>query len=1081
MTERVGSWLPDRDLVFPEDDAFGVDQLIDDLASQLVDAQPPFAVSLSGSWGVGKSTVAKEIVKRLRARDVRCIFLDAWTLDVRHLRRHLVVEVGAALQTSDRRADPEPQTRKDVALGIDTAAAQIVEQFAAKVELRTPAEIVSAVRSSLLSLIVVAGLVIGLVGAGLVWVDVRGFLFTIAGVLALGWLTTYVLRITTPSRSRAATAEDVVLASTFADTVSRKPSRLRLPWRSDKPTQIVIVVDNLDRLSGQDALDALSQIRALLDVPHSRCVFVIPIDRDKLEDHLRRGLGGQTAAADYLEKFFGLDLALTQPEPVDLRRWAQKKTKQVVANVDDTDVARLADVVVSAARRSPRAITRLINGAATRHRVVATLGQQLDLAQAALIESVLFLAPDLLTKLEANPREFTGLRDDLSQQPRAAQLMAVADLLGSTEVTEGQGGDAEQQDGTHWPEAVVDFHRFLLRSRAIPLSWEQVRVTLALRENRLWVGVSDWDTFQQPMDDGEVAAFASALHDRNDERAAILSQATEALIETAGAAVQIAHGLNVLTPHLNPLPAKGPDLRHAALESFEYDELGFPLLSVEAASFLLDAEPKESARLRETLTKAIEATKAPEGVGLAQAAVLVKPRLNSEQIDRIRKAMAGWPAPMLRPIFDEVGVGFVEGPVGAAMIERLVGWTPGASDHEEPIIVADSLMEAQRNGWGDQAGIDRLAAQISQHATAIAGDPDAHPAAEKLVGVVGGGEASAQLDSLAQVLAQDFAPQQAPFMRWAWRLPLTLSGLSTLVSRFDQWVQGAALERIGDVLDEHRTRLVESSSTYRAVLLNRWQTTGDAMAARLAMAEDPAGGEALVGAWKGIAGGSSIQRALEAFEILSEVGTKEDLLLLTNALPVAVPSWPSDLSGIAELTTWMIGHQVTRDPLVQGLAAKAQAIRTASELDQMIVALDPTLDSFGSNQRQTIADGLTGSLERVGVQSPEAVSAAVKRASTAAPRENVTVALIDASLDLERTLQTLEEVRTVLNRSYRVFEALVARAAREGEEAHAASDLEHAKRWRRPPKSQPSEVEANLTAVETRFPNLSDLVGDLRR
>jgi hypothetical protein len=230
----------------------------------------------------------------------------------------------------------------------------------------------------------------------------------------------------------------------------------------------------------------------------------------------------------------------------------------------------------------------------------------------------------------------------------------------------------------------------------------------------------------------------------------------------------------------------------------------------------------------------------------------------------------------------------------------------------------------------------------------------------------------------------------------------------------------------------------------------------------------------------GVAGASSITRALEAFQILHDAGTKEDSLLLANALPAAAPGWPSDLSNIAELATWMIGHQVTRDPLVQGLAAKAQAIAGAAELDQMILALDPILDSFGSNQRQTIGDAFTGSLERLGVQSPEAVSAAVRRASTASPRENVTVALIDAGLELGRTLQALEDVRTGLNRSSRVFEALVGRAARESDEANAASNLEVAKKWRRPPKSQPSEVEANLAAVETRFPNLSDLVGEVR-
>lgn len=1084
MTEQTESWLRDRALVFPEDDAFGVDKLIDRLVDQLVDAQPPFAVSLSGSWGVGKSTVALELVQRLRTHDVRCILLDAWTLDVRHLRRHLVVEVGAALKTADRRIDPDPTTRQKVALEIDTAAAQTVEQFAAKIELRTPGEIWDAVTGSPLSLVAVGFAVVALVGVGLQWDDARDFLLTIAGVLALGWLTTYVLKITTPSRSRAATAEDVVLANNFAATVSRKPSKFRLPCWPMKPNQIVIVVDNLDRLSGQDALDALSQIRALLDVPHSRCVFVIPIDRDKLEDHLRRGLGGQIAAADYLEKFFGLDLALTQPEPVDLRRWAQKKTRELLGDIADADAARLADVVVSAANRSPRAITRLINGAVTRHRVVTALGQKLDLAQAALIESVLFLAPDLLMKLEANPRQFTALREGLSGKPPAAQLEAVAGMLAAKPIkAEEITNQGEEQEATQkqWSQSVMDLHRFLLRHRSLPLDWEQIRVALSLRENRLWVGVPDWDTFQQPMDDGDVDAFASAIDSRPEERETIVKQATEALIETGRSAVPIAHGLNVLAPHFDPPPAKATELRQLALDAFEQDHLGFPLLTEPAASFLLGEDTQDTARLRETLTKSIEETSTPEGAGLSRAAILVRPRLTEQQMDRIRKRMAAWPIAELGPVFeDEVGVGFIEGPVATAMIERLVAWTPGGSDHAETALVAAALAMAQTNGWTDQAGLDRVATQLSQQATALAADREAQPAAEAIVELLGGAEASSTTDDLAQVLAQDFAPNEAPFMPWAWRLPLTATGQSTLVTRFDQWAQSVTLERVGDVLEEHRDRLDASASTYREILFGRWRAMGHVLAATLAMLGNPTAGQTFVAAWQAVPGESSLKRALEAFQILDEEGTKEDSLLLANALPKGAAGWPADLSGLTELVTWMKGHQITRDPLVQGLAATAQGVASAADLDQMINALDSVLDSFGSNQRQSIADELTRSLERLGIQSPETVAAAVKRASSGAPRENVAVKLVEADLDLERTTTALEEVRATLNRSPRVFEALVARAVRESEEANAAADLEEASKWRRPPKNEPSEVEANLTAVETTFPNLADLVKSLR-
>jgi hypothetical protein len=38
----------------------------------------------------------------------------------------------------------------------------------------------------------------------------------------------------------------------------------------------VVVVDNLDRLSGADAMIALSQIRAFVEIEDSRCIFSSP-------------------------------------------------------------------------------------------------------------------------------------------------------------------------------------------------------------------------------------------------------------------------------------------------------------------------------------------------------------------------------------------------------------------------------------------------------------------------------------------------------------------------------------------------------------------------------------------------------------------------------------------------------------------------------------------------------------------------------------------------------------------------------------------------------------------------------------
>ena len=180
--ESVGSWLPDREVAFPADDAFGVDELINQIVEQLAGAKPPFAVSLSGSWGVGKSTIAYEVRKRLRQRDVRCLYIDTWTLDVRHLRRHLVVEIGASLRTGDPQADPDPETRRKSLEEIDSNTAQTTEQGRRRSNSRSASETLAAMKTSLMTLINVGVAVVGLVAAGVVYEPARTFFFGLAGV-----------------------------------------------------------------------------------------------------------------------------------------------------------------------------------------------------------------------------------------------------------------------------------------------------------------------------------------------------------------------------------------------------------------------------------------------------------------------------------------------------------------------------------------------------------------------------------------------------------------------------------------------------------------------------------------------------------------------------------------------------------------------------------------------------------------------------------------------------------------------------------------------------------------------------------
>ena len=120
--EPAAPWLSDAppDLSTSKD-AFGVEEIIDGLVETIAAARPPFTLSLSGSWGIGKSTVAEALVGRMRAKKMAAVLIDAWTEDVTTLRRSLIIAVAAAMvaKGDEKR---ELEIREDVAKLLDDAA-----------------------------------------------------------------------------------------------------------------------------------------------------------------------------------------------------------------------------------------------------------------------------------------------------------------------------------------------------------------------------------------------------------------------------------------------------------------------------------------------------------------------------------------------------------------------------------------------------------------------------------------------------------------------------------------------------------------------------------------------------------------------------------------------------------------------------------------------------------------------------------------------------------------------------------------------------------------------------------------------
>ena len=286
-------WLQDQppDLEVTDGDSFAVSALVDRLVT-LVKASPaPFTLSLSGSWGIGKSTIAETLIKRVRKEPnaMKACLVDAWGEDIEHLRRTLAIAVGAELLGGDAHRE-EVADRIDKPIGLTRAVSTPRGEFV------LPDTLQSIPRHLQQVLIAIVGIEV-LILAALLLAGSESLKFLVpilAGVLgatltAAITKTDILFRVENTTETKAPAAESVHMAREFAAAVT---------GTDDDPSsqRVLVVVDNLDRLPGRDALRALAEIRSLVEIKGSRCVFLIPVDRAAFATHIETALTNDISA-----------------------------------------------------------------------------------------------------------------------------------------------------------------------------------------------------------------------------------------------------------------------------------------------------------------------------------------------------------------------------------------------------------------------------------------------------------------------------------------------------------------------------------------------------------------------------------------------------------------------------------------------------------------------------------------------------------------------------------------------------------------------------------------------------------------
>jgi hypothetical protein len=916
----------------PVFDRFGSGEIAKRLASVIETVDPPFTISLSGAWGVGKTTLAKQLKDELARRaggtkGIRVVEVDLWTEDLANLRRRLALEVAVELQG----VDPKQRDKK-----LKEQAEKFDKELRRSVQSQdAPQVTVPLVKAHPWWAFFLLGLIV--VGLWALWnvslpsdptIDAVGAKAVVTILTALGvWgliQSGLVLSITQNTSSTPPIEEKVGLRIKFRELVT---------GTRDDP-KVLVVLDNLDRLSGDGAVEALSEIRSFVELPESRCVFLVPLDRTALVRHLVRSMEGDTQAArDYLDKFFNLDVLLTKPVVDDLRVWSIELLERLFPDVDRAVLSPVEEIVAAAARGSPRATVRVLNGIYTRAYLLpeptAESPARITLQELAVVEALLTRFPDVLDRLDADPWKWletvSSVREGTDETVRRGDLRW---LLGKSREVH-KDATLEEEDGRLAP-----FLAFLLFTRNTVLDPDDLRTVISARPDRQWARVPQGRAARDLLLGGDVGGFAALVGSATDPSLVLRVSVDEVATNLQqGRTTAALNGVNALAPVIPTAPDLADRLRGIASELLLGPSDNLRQLSPASVEFVfggaLSTLPRRksiAARLIQELTPG----GTPPATSVVRAIQTVVNELEPAAISDARTALAKLGDDELEPLFVDPAADhqLLEGPVTDAYVARLAAWRAAAAETTAMTTAVERLCFARDHaGWSDPATL----ATIFTNATAQV--PDLNDAAMPVIGglvdLAKGATPSAEIDAFAQALAR--ATVRRAFES-SLRLPtsaelLKADGLKRLTE--------AGADEFRELVERHRSELESAGVNVTEMASLRWAAGQGAAYARLALAPGrDSDADAWVASLAGMSDASSYASITDGVvPILVELDAERAAagLIADIAKRATTFKWAT----LVDLASVVAGVQSlsSPDPVVLALAAQIAAIPPASKSD----------------------------------------------------------------------------------------------------------------------------------------------------
>lgn len=512
---------------------FGHEEIASTLENIAEKCPTPFTIGLFAKWGSGKSTIANSLKKKLLTKNVPVILFDVWKHEGDALRRTFLKEIVKQLKSKDYgqsffssnfklndRLERSVTTNSDTKLKVNTAILkQLIPWF--------------------IGGLVIVGIVCGFLYKyqilNNVWNLTKPFILMFSGVATGGGFLIWLLKQSVYFFSAETTSFGV---DKFEDPHEFEEEFANI-LKALKHPRIIIVFDNLDRVTHDKVAEVLSTIKTFLepsDIEDDKkeVVFLVPCDARSIKHHLANLYGSTDKftfdSDEFLRKFFSTIVWIPDFIPVELEALAKDSLHET--GVDVLDNNYVAWLITKAFRDNPRQIIQFVNILLANYLlVVERQGDDKDFPSDFLTENISQLTKYLILN-QLFPDEMEILR-----QKKILNLEEIR--MVNFEIKKEDIQAKKRND---------EFLKFIEETKNIPI--ENLRIFFTLRrseQEKKFPGFESFITLLEDRKIQEAKEYLEKVGDFNDTRlVSDFGQAIKTEIENKTNPVSLANLISTL-------------------------------------------------------------------------------------------------------------------------------------------------------------------------------------------------------------------------------------------------------------------------------------------------------------------------------------------------------------------------------------------------------------------------------------------------------------------------------------------------------------------------------------------------------